>query len=125
MAGISHPNILAILDADDGAGQPYYVMDYHCNSLGQEIGETWRTDRPSRPLPVERAVSCSLQILKGLSRLHHAGIVHRDIKPFNILLTAEDQVKICDFGLSRRRGEKFGAPATLKVGSPFYAAPEQ
>ena len=125
MASITHPNILTILDADPSARQPHYVMDYHCNSLGQEIGETCRTESPSRPLPVERAVSYTLQILKGLSRLHHAGIVHRDIKPFNILLTAEDKVKICDFGLSRRRGEKFGAPATLKVGSPFYAAPEQ
>lgn len=125
MTSIAHPNILAILDADHGARQPYYVMDYHCNSLGQAIGETCRTESPSRSLPIERAVSYTLQILKGLSRLHHAGIVHRDIKPFNILLTAEEQVKICDFGLSRRRGEKFGAPSTLKVGSPFYAAPEQ
>ena len=125
MAGITHPNIIAILDADEDAAQPYYVMDYHCDNLGQTIGETYRTELPSRRLPVERAVNYGLQILTGLARLHHAGIVHRDIKPFNILLTAEDRVKICDFGLSRLRGEKFGAPATLKVGSPFYAPPEQ
>lgn len=125
MTGIRHPNILGILDADQDADRPYYVMDYHCNSLGQEIGETYRTEIPSRPLTVERAVDYILQVLEGLSRLHHAGIVHRDIKPFNVLLTADNQVKLCDFGLSRRRGEKFGAPATLKVGSPFYAAPEQ
>ncbi len=125
MAGIDHPNIVAILDADEEAAQPFYVMDYHCNNLGQAIGETYRTERPSRRLPVERAAGYGLQILAGLARLHHAGIVHRDIKPFNILLTAEDQVKICDFGLSRLRGEKFGAPSTLKVGSPFYAPPEQ
>lgn len=125
MADITHPNILAILDADLDADRPYYVMDYHCNNLGQEIGETYRTEMPTRALTVERAVNYSLQVLEGLARLHHAGIVHRDIKPFNILLTAENQVKICDFGLSRRRGEKFAAPANLKVGSPFYAAPEQ
>jgi serine/threonine-protein kinase len=125
MAGLAHPHILEILDAEMDHARPFYVMDYHCNNLGQTIGETYRTEKPSRPLPVDRAVRYSLQVLDGLTRLHHAGIVHRDIKPFNILLTAHDQVKICDFGLSRLRGEKFGAPATLKVGSPFYAAPEQ
>jgi serine/threonine-protein kinase len=125
MAGLAHPNILGVLDAAPDADPPYYVMEYHCNSLGQEIGETGRTEMPARALTVERAVNYSLQVLEGLSRLHHAGIVHRDIKPFNILLTSENQVKICDFGLSRRQGEKFGVPSTLKVGSPFYAAPEQ
>ena len=125
MASLTHPHILGIIDADDRGARPYYVMDYHCNNLGQEIGETYRAEMPSRPLPVPRAVAYSRQILSGLARLHHAGIVHRDIKPFNILLTTEGQVKICDFGLSRLRGEKFGAPDTLKVGSPFYTAPEQ
>ncbi|MDJ0721560.1 MAG: protein kinase [Desulfobacterales bacterium] len=125
MVGIDHPNVVAILDADEDREQPFYVMDYHCNNLGQAIGESYRTERPSRRLPVERAAAYGLQILAGLARLHHAGIVHRDIKPFNILLTSEDQVKIGDFGLSRLRGETFDAPATLKVGSPFYAPPEQ
>ncbi len=125
MAGITHPNILEILDAGEDNDRPFYVMAYHCNNLGQEIGETYRAERPSRPLPVPMTVDYGLQILEGLARLHHAGIVHRDIKPFNILLTAHDRVKICDFGLSRLRGEAFKGPPTLKVGSPFYAAPEQ
>ena len=105
MAGITHPHILEILDAGEDRGRPFYVMAYHCNNLGQEIGETYRAEMPSRPLTVPMSVDYGLQVLEGLARLHHAGIVHRDIKPFNILLTADDQVKICDFGLSRLRGE--------------------
>src|SRR5690606_24166305 len=48
-----------------------------------------------------------------------------DIKPFNLLLTPQDSIKICDFGLSRLRGESFRGPSNLNVGSPYYAAPEQ
>jgi serine/threonine-protein kinase len=125
MADLDHPHIIGVLDADIDATPPFYVMDYHCRNLGQVIGETFRTEAPTRPLPVTRAVVYVRQVLRGLTRLHHAGIVHRDIKPFNILLTAADQVKICDFGLSLLRGERFPAPPTLKVGSPYYAAPEQ
>jgi len=66
-----------------------------------------------------------LQILDGLSCLHQAGIVHRDIKPYNILVTDHDSIKICDFGLSKLRGETRGRPRNLQVGSPFYAPPEQ
>jgi serine/threonine protein kinase len=89
------------------------------------MGETYRADTPSRILPVARALDYIRQILEGLACLHHEEIIHRDIKPFNILVTDRDTVKICDFGLSKLRGEKFAGPPNLKVGSPWYAAPEQ
>jgi len=57
--------------------------------------------------------------------LLNAGILHRDIKPYNVLVTARDTLKICDFGLSKIRHETFAGPANLNVGSPYYAAPEQ
>ncbi|MCG8615020.1 MAG: DUF1566 domain-containing protein [Desulfobacterales bacterium] len=90
------------------------------------IGESYWADSTSRAVPVDSACSYLSQILEGLSRLHHAKIIHQDIKPFNIMLSDEGIVKIVDFGLSRRRGEKqvfqYGSRF---AGTPFYAAPEQ
>ncbi len=125
LAKLRHPNIVEILDFDEEAGNPFYLMDYYFNNLGTTIGETYRTEQPSRIIRMERAVAYTRQILSGLACLHHFGIIHRDIKPFNILMTAYDTVKICDFGLSKLRGETFGGPQNLKVGSPWYSAPEQ
>ncbi len=125
MAGLRHPNIVDVWDFDRSDGKPFYVMDYYCNNLGVMIGESYRTDQPSRAISLDKAIHYTRQILDGLARLHHAGMVHRDIKPFNILVTEHDSVKICDFGLSKTRGETFDRPTNLNVGSPFYAAPEQ
>jgi len=126
LAGLNHPNIASVWDMGHARGRPFFVMEYFCRDLGQLIGEGERLEDPSRRLPLPRAAHYARQTLAGLSRLHHAGIVHRDIKPFNLLLTDQDQVKIADFGLSRPRGMPARHdPGGLKVGSPYYAPPEQ
>lgn len=125
MANLRHPHIVEVLDFDEADDTPFFVMSYYCNNLGIMIGETYRTDDPSRIIRIDKAVHYTRQILEGLARLHYAGIIHRDIKPFNILITEHDVAKITDFGLSKLRGENYEGPANLKVGSPFYAAPEQ
>ncbi len=125
MAGLNHPNIVTVYDYDEHGGQPFFVMDYFPNSLGTMIGELYTVETPSRPVRVEKALDYTLQTLNGLDCLHDAGILHRDIKPFNLLVTARDTLKICDFGLSKIRHEDFAGPANLNVGSPYYAAPEQ
>jgi serine/threonine-protein kinase len=125
LASLDHPHIVTIHDFDFWEGKPFYVMDYHAHNLGALIGESYRTENPSRILPADRALVYIHQLLEGLAALHDAGIIHRDIKPFNLLVTASDTLKICDFGLSKLRGESFAGPSNLNVGSPFYAAPEQ
>lgn len=125
MANLRHPCLPEVWDFDEAGGMPFYTMDYFCNNLGTMIGERYEMEQPSRRIPTEKAVHYARQILEGLACLHYAGVIHRDIKPFNILITDQDTVKICDFGLSKLRGDTFRGPANLKVGTPWYAPPEQ
>jgi serine/threonine-protein kinase len=125
MASLRHPNIVSIWDFDEDEGRPFLVMEYYCNSLGLIIGETYQIEDPSRALTLDKTVHYLRQILAGLMRLHQADIIHRDIKPFNILVTDEDTVKISDFAFSKLRGEVWKPPSNVMVGSPCYAAPEQ
>jgi len=122
---LRHANIVAVWDYGEADGRPFFIMEYYCNNLGVMIGETYRLENPSRVLSLDKTLHYGRQILAALSCLHQAGIVHRDLKPANVLLTDDDRVKICDFGLSRLRGEPFPRPHNLMVGSPYYAAPEQ
>jgi serine/threonine protein kinase len=125
MGEISHPHIAKILDCDDDHGLPFIVLEYFAHSLGNFIGESYRVEQPSRTISVAKASSYLIQALKGLERLHFSGIIHRDIKPFNLMITNDDRIKIIDFGLSRIRGEEKMKIPGLQVGSPYYAAPEQ
>ncbi|GAB6124447.1 protein kinase domain-containing protein [Humidesulfovibrio idahonensis] len=144
MAGIRHPGVAQVLDVDeDATGRPFFVMEYYCNNLGAELGESYRVEEPTRRLGVERSLALAQQLAGALARLHHEGIIHRDVKPFNMMLADNppawpgaapdvealcpgDEVKLIDFGLSRLRGEvEAGRPRGAVVGSPYYAAPEQ
>jgi serine/threonine-protein kinase len=132
MASIHHPNIAAVLDVgggDGGSVPPHFTMEYFCGNLGALMGETYEVERESRRLGVETSLSMARGMIGGLDRLHYEGLVHRDVKPFNVML-AEDQggpgtVKLIDFGLSKLRGERTPHPKGMVVGSPYYAAPEQ
>ena len=125
MGEISHAHVAKVVDCDEDHGLPFIVLEYFAHSLGNFIGESYRVEQPSRAISVAKTSFYILQALKGLERLHFSGIVHRDIKPFNLMITNDDRIKIIDFGLSRIRGEEKMKIPGLQVGSPFYAAPEQ
>lgn len=125
MAGMRHPHVLEVWRLDETESGLCYLMEYFCQNLGVLMGETYWAEAPTRVLPVDRAVRYTRQTLAGLSRLHFEGMVHRDIKPFNLMITDQDEVKLADFGLSVRRGEASPFPKAFFVGTRGYAAPEQ
>ncbi len=94
LAALSDPNILAIFDVGEESGVRYAVTEFL-------QGETLRAALGDGPLPVRRSLEIAGQMANGLAAAHENGIVHRDVKPENVFLTKEGQVKILDFGLAR------------------------
>ncbi len=116
---LDHPNILHIYDAGDLEGQPYIVMEYVPG------GATLRRHcDPNERLPVERVVRLVAQAARALDYAHQRGVTHRDVKPANLLLTPDGNVKIGDFGIALR-SQVSATQAIGSYGSPRYVAPEQ
>jgi serine/threonine protein kinase len=126
MAGLHHSSIVNVWDyGEDEEGRPFFVMEFFCNNLGNMIAENFQVEKQSRRIHPDKVLSYGRQLLGGLSFLHHNDIIHRDMKPQNILITDEDAVKICDFGMALVQGISFSGPESMQIGSPHYAAPEQ
>ncbi len=119
-ARLSHPNIVTIHDMGEDAGRLYIVMEF----LDGEELRHFITSR--KMLPLEDKLSVMLQVCDGLHYAHQKGIVHRDIKPGNILLLRTGQVKILDFGIAQIANADRGLTRTgLIMGTLRYIAPEQ
>ena len=125
MGALRHQNITAIWDYEESGANTFFVMEYYCRNLGDLIGESYDLESPSRTLHIDPAVEYIRQTLSGVQRLHAAGIIHRDIKPYNLLLSEDNTVKITDFGLSKLRRETLEPRGRIHIGSPYYTAPEQ
>ncbi|MGB3225433.1 MAG: serine/threonine-protein kinase [Desulforhopalus sp.] len=124
MRKIDHEHVAKIVDCDGSAEVPFIVLEYFARSLGALIKDSTRL-KISRAISINMAYHYIHQTLRGLERLHFAGIVHRDIKPHNLMITNDDQIKIIDFGLCKERGEDKMVIPGMQVGSPYYTAPEQ
>ena len=124
LARLAHPNIVAVHDAGAADGVHFYVMDL---VEGEDLA---RLVREHGPLPVEQALDCVLQAARGLDYAHAQGVVHRDVKPSNLILDGNGTLKILDLGIARFQGlpEQAGDDLTKTgcvLGTVDYMAPEQ
>ncbi len=115
-----HPNAVAVYDLHEANGHVFLSMELvEGTSLKEHIAKAGR-------LEVEEVVTIGRRVASALSHLHAQGIVHRDVKPGNILLARNGEVKLCDMGLARPLEEGVTVTATeMIVGTPAYMAPEQ
>ncbi|NCC24142.1 MAG: DUF1566 domain-containing protein [Deltaproteobacteria bacterium] len=125
MASLEHENIASVWDLGHDRGTPYMVMEYCSVNLGLIIGEVRRVEEATRPMEPGLAMDFVRQALAGLDRMHRAGMVHRDVKPHNLMLTGTGRVKLIDLGLALVRGREWIPHRAMRVGSAYYAAPEQ
>jgi serine/threonine-protein kinase len=120
VAKLSHPNIVTVIDRGDDDGRQYIVFEY---VEGENLKEL--VIRSGR-LPVQRALELALAVADGLAFAHNHGLVHRDVKPQNVLLNTEGEVKVTDFGIARSLHVDQGVTQTGTVlGTGEYLAPEQ
>ena len=117
-AALSHPNICVIHEVGESEGQSFIAMEY-------VEGETLRDKIKKGPLAAEAALAIASQIAAGLGEAHRKGIIHRDIKSANIMVTDKGQAKVMDFGLAKLRGGSSLTKSQTTLGTVAYMSPEQ
>jgi len=118
-AGLSHPNICTIHEVDEAEGKPYIAMEY---VEGQSLKKKIRCEIP---LSVKEILAIAIEVAGGLEEAHKKGVVHRDIKTANVMLTEKGQAKIMDFGLAKFRGGGSLTREGTVLGTVAYMSPEQ
>ena len=120
-AALNHPNIATIYAVEEEDGKSFIVMEY---IKGRELKEIVESSLPNF-LPTKKILEYAIQIIEGLHAAHEKGVIHRDVKSANIMITENSQVKIMDFGLAKLVG---GAKLTIAhstLGTTAYMSPEQ
>src|SRR5262249_52351805 len=119
VARLKHPNIVQIYEIGEQDGLPFFSLEYvEGGSLNNKLAHT--------PQPLRQAAELVRDLARAVHYAHQQGVVHRDLKPHNILLTTDGTPKITDFGLAKRLDhQETASPTGAAVGTPSYMAPEQ
>ena len=118
-AKLSHPCVVTVHDVIEADGTPWIVMELViARSLERVLAE-------DGPLPPRRAADAGMMLLEALARAHAAGIVHRDVKPGNVLLTRDGRAVLTDFGIAAVNGDPALTQTGMVVGTPGFCAPER
>ena len=118
-SALDHPNVCTIYEFGETEEHQLYL------AMACYDGETLRSKLSRGPLEVSEALDCALQAARGLAKAHRHGIVHRDVKPANLMVTGDGLVKILDFGIAKLAGEAAVTRIGSAVGTPSYMSPEQ
>ena len=117
-AALNHPNIITIHEVAEHQDRPFIAMEL-------VEGESLKELIEKKDLKLDRVIDLGIQISQGLAKAHQAGIVHRDVKPQNILVDRDGRARICDFGLAKLRREAMLTKTGTTVGTVAYMSPEQ
>lgn len=120
-AGLSHPNIVGVFDRGEWDGTSYIAMEYlDGRTLKQLLID------PTQPAPLDpvRAIDLTVQILRAARFAHKRGVIHRDLKPHNVMVDAEDRAKVTDFGIARAGASDMTQTGSI-MGTAQYLSPEQ
>ncbi len=117
-AQLTHPNIVNLLNFIEEGGVFYLIMEFI-------EGETLETKIRRGRISPDQAIAITLQVLDALAFAHSKGVIHRDVKPSNIMVTAFGQVKVTDFGIAKIVGEKRQTATGIRPGTLWYMSPEQ
>jgi TolB-like protein/Tfp pilus assembly protein PilF/predicted Ser/Thr protein kinase len=117
-AALNHPHIVTVYDVGLDEGRPFIAMEYI-------DGRPLSSLIASGPVPVPRAIEIALDLCSALSAAHRAGVVHRDLKPDNILIGTDGRLRILDFGLAKLRGVSRLTQKDAMLGTVAYMSPEQ
>ncbi|MCX5769772.1 MAG: serine/threonine-protein kinase [Candidatus Hydrogenedentes bacterium] len=116
--GISHPNVITIYDAGEEGGIAYMAMEYI------DSGTLYERLYSGSRMTVEEGVEIGAAVCSALAAAHEKGVIHRDVKPANIMMLADNTVKVADFGIARITDSKLTQEGVM-VGTPQYMSPEQ
>jgi len=118
-ARLSHPNVVTTYDVVEDDGRPFIVMELlDARSLSEVL-------REDGPLPPHRVARIGLDVLGALETSHKQGVVHRDVKPGNVLLTPDGRAVLTDFGIATMAGDPALTSTGVVLGSPAYMSPER